>query len=666
MTVTNRNAAVPHVPSGADALGEVEAALFQSEALYQTFLEQSPIGLAHLDAAGVVTFENHRLRAITGEDPDAAWIGRPVAEIGGLDTRLPGLVDRMLGGDGPLGETEVAFVRSDGATRTLLVHGAPIQHPEEGTVGGVLMVSDVTAERARAEKLRLLSRYDEAEPLLHHAAISQPSGHDFLRDAARILGETAGADRAVVLFCDEASGTYTEEARWSSEASPAALPLRRAAECHEVGVLAETVGAADVVALPFDAEGDRAGLLLLVHDAEPAGRWTDTERHALARLGTLVETLWAWMRAEARYRQVVASIEDALFSLGFGPDGERVYAFLSEQVEALTGYSAADLLAGDTRWRAHVVHPDDRAAVEAHDRALRDGRESRLVYRIRTAGGRVRWLRESASPHRDRAGRTAAAGILSDVTEARETEAALARTRQDADSANRVKATFLSMMSHELRTPLGAIRGFAEVLVEEVAALERPSPEVTEFATTIRDSADEVLRLVNDIFDLANLQSGRVLVECRPVPLHPVIEAAARKHASLFAERGLGVVLDLDAAAPVVLGEAGRIAEVLEQLLSNAAKFTDAGHVRLATEVCGDGVRLRVEDTGIGVAPDYVGEMFEPFSQGDNRLNRDYGGSGLGLALVKRLVEAMNGTVAATSVQGAGTAVEITLPRADA
>ncbi|MEM1043402.1 MAG: ATP-binding protein [Bacteroidota bacterium] len=686
MDVTNRNAALPQPPTGEsaqEALGEVEYALFQSEALYQTFLEQSPIGLAHLDAEGVVTFENHQLRAITGEDPEAAWIGQRIAEVGGLDPSLAGLVDQMLADGQPLGGSDLPFRRHDGAERVLRIHGTPIQHPEHGTVGAVLTVSDITAERARDEELALLRRYDEAEPELHHAARSQSSPADFLEEAAGILGATTRSDHAAVLLFDDTRGVYLETARWNRRANDQATPPLRLdaqllpvvagsplAYAHtELGAprlrhFLAAVGACEAVALPFHAVEAQGGVLLMLRDTE-GERWTRTESAALGRLGVLVQTLWAGLCAEARYRRIVASIEDCLFSFWFGPDGERTYSFLSDQVETITGYRAGAVLDGACSWRGTLVHPDDRTAFARHNRTLRAEHESRLVYRVQTAGGSVRWLRESATPRRDHAGRLVVAGVLSDVTEARETEADLIRTKQDAASATRVKSSFLSMMSHEIRTPLGAINGFADLLLEEVAELDDPPPVVAEFATTIREGSRKVLRLINDIFDLATLQSGRVDVEHNPVALHPVVEAAVRQHTPALADRDLDLVLDLDPADPVVLGDAGRLGSVLEQLLSNAAKFTDEGRVRVATESAPDAVHLRVEDTGIGVAPDYVADMFEPFSQGDNRLNRDYDGSGLGLALAKRLIEAMDGTITVESTQGEGTAFEITLPRAD-
>ena len=132
-----------------------------------------------------------------------------------------------------------------------------------------------------------------------------------------------------------------------------------------------------------------------------------------------------------------------------------------------------------------------------------------------------------------------------------------------------------------------------------------------------------------------------------------------------FAEKGLALDLDLAADEPIVLGDAQRIEQIVEQLVSNALKFTEAGRVRIASTTEAGTVRLTVEDTGIGIADDYLAELFVPFSQEDNRLNREYAGSGLGLAIVKRLAEAMDGRIEVESAKGEGTRFSLTLPRAD-
>lgn len=658
----------------------VEAALLQNEVLYQSFLEQSPVGVLHLDADGVVTFENHRLRLMTGgEGPEATWLGRRLHEVLGLEESLPALVEQLLQEGTPIEEAAISFIRAGGERRHLLVHGTPIRHPDGGIVGGSLMLLDVTAAREREEELRLRNRYEEAEAALRNAALSHASGHAFLDEAARVLGETAGADHVYVLLPAEEADAYEEETRWAREPERSLVPLRlgpdealglakgaafyarRGLRSAAAQALLEATGASEVLALPFGTEAERQGALLLVRrDASDAG-WRPVEHRAIARLGDLFEVLWGWLQVEARYRQVVTTVEDSLFSLTFGPSGERQFTFVTRQVEALTGYAPGDLLSGAVAWGERVVHEEDRAAFAQHERTLREGRESRLMYRIRPRGGAVRWLRESATPSRDPGGRITVAGILSDVTEAKEAEVSLIRAMEEAEAANRVKSSFLATMSHELRTPLGAINGFADLLAEEVSALETPAPEIVEFAGVIQANAKKVLRLVNDLFDLASLQSGRITLERAPVALHPILERVAAIHRPALEARGLTLDLRLTPAEAVVSGDARRIEQVLEHLLSNAEKFTEEGGVSVETEVDERAVRVRVCDTGIGIGEEYLGQLFTPFTQEDNRLNREYEGSGLGLALVKRLVESMGGAIRAESEKGAGACFEVTL-----
>lgn len=662
---------------------EVEAALMQNETLYQIFLEQSPVGVVHLDREGLVTFENHRLRMMTGEDADDAWIGRPLATIDRLDERLHPFVRTMLNEGEAFDEAPFVFVRQDEERRYLRVHGSPIRHPEAGIVGGALMLFDTTSEREREEELRVFRRYDQAEPPLRNAALTLASSHSFLDEAARIIGETSRADQVFVLLPDEDADAYAEEIRWTREPERSLVPLRLDVEAWpdlgsgrviyareeltspEARALLDAIGGHEAVALPFVTESEQIGMLLLGRTGEAPERWSPIERRALSRLSALFETLWSWLRAEARYRQVVTTIEDGLFSFTFGRKGEREYSLATRQIEELAGHSVEALLEGRLDWLADVVHDEDRPAIEEHERALRDGRESRLVYRVLTPDGDVRWLRESATPARDRAGRMVVAGVLSDVTEAKAAEGDLVRAKQDAEAANRMKSTFLATMSHEIRTPLGAINGFAELLQEEIKELSDAPPEILEFTDAIRSSTKKVLRLVNDLFDLSRLQTGRLSVDHAPVPFHPIIARVASLAEPKCTERGLDLRLDLADSEPLVLGDAQRIEQTVEQLISNALKFTETGHIRLVTHIDADAVRLCVEDTGVGIDPEYRAELFVPFSQEDNRLNRDYEGSGLGLAIVHRLVEAMDGTLDVESVKGEGSTFTITLPRAD-
>lgn len=686
---SNRAAEITAVLLDVTEHDEVASALLQSEALYQTFLEQSPVGILHLDCEGIVTFENYRLRTMTGEEADAAWIGRPLGDVSGLDPRLAELATEMLEQGRSFGENDLTFVGSDGQVRTFVVHGAPIRHPDQGIVGGALMVFDVTLERERERELRTRRRYDSAEASLRNAALTLATEHAFLDKAATLLGETAAADHVFVLLPAEELGAYEEEVRWAREPERSLVPLRLDAAVWptadslegmfyaRAGRFPKTVAgqaaeelltglqAAEALIIPFIRGAGRHGLLLLARNAA-SGQWSSTERQALTQLGALFETLCGWMRAEERYRQVVTTIEDSLFAFSFGNEGQRSYSFVTRQVEALTGYPPDALLSGDVVWDSGVVHDDDRAAVEAHNLALREGRESRLLYRVRRCDGVVRWLRESATPGRDPAGRLVVAGILSDVTDQKEVEASLVRAKQDAEAANRMKSSFLATMSHELRTPLGAIKGFAELLEEEVQALGDPPDEVLEFAGVIRANAGKVLRLVSDLLDLAKLQTDRLTLDPSPVPLHPLLARSVSRYEQETAGGEVTLTADFEEGGPIVLADARRLEQVMDVLVSNAVKFTESGTITVEAVTQPETVVVRVSDTGIGIAPDYLPHVFEPLSQEDNRLNRDYEGSGLGLALAQRLMTAMQGTIEVDSEKGAGTTFTITLPRADA
>ena len=648
-------------------------------ALCQAFLEQSPVGVVHLDAEGVVTFENHRARRITGEDD--GWLGRRLAEIEGLDG-VGKRVRRMLRDGTPFEQPDARYARSDGARLHLRIVGSPIHDPEVGRVGGVLMLLDETAEREHAEALRLRARYDDAEPALRNAALTSPDGLAFLERSVALLGRTAGADRARALLGVD-GGPLVSITLWTGrtadlpepiELDPAAWPALAAGRPVVVGpeggaeacALLRAAACSGAVLVPFRDDAERVGAFLLERlDADRA--WSRAEARALGRLASLFETLWAWTGAEARFRQTVADLEDGLFSFAYDLDGRRRYAFVTPQFEALTGCAADALIGADApavEW-PDLVHEEDRAAFEAHEAALRAGDPSRLVYRLRRpSDGVVRWLRESATPGRSPSGRPVVGGLVSDVTEQQRAEAALVAAKQAAERASEAKTAFMAMMSHEIRSPLGAVRGFAEMLEEEVreaaaSGTDLP-PTIGEFAGIIAENTRRALHLVHHLFDLSRLETGTLDLRRVPVALHPAVERVLLRYRSEAEAKALDLRFVPADGDPVVLGDPDRVEEVVAHLVSNAVKFTEAGGVTVTTAVEGDAVRLVVEDTGIGIAEAYLGRLFEPFTQEDFRLNRAYGGSGLGLAITKRLLDGMGGAIRAESEKGRGSRFEVT------
>jgi signal transduction histidine kinase/CheY-like chemotaxis protein len=233
--------------------------------------------------------------------------------------------------------------------------------------------------------------------------------------------------------------------------------------------------------------------------------------------------------------------------------------------------------------------------------------------------------------------------------------AAEAAATQAARAADRAKSEFLAMMSHEIRTPLNGILGSAELLSES-----RLTPSQRDLVATVTTSGELLLSIVNDVLDFAKVESGRMELDSvafRPADtIRNVVEVSRATAQAKLLSLTLELAPDLPA---VVVGDPGRLSQVLGNLVNNAVKFTAAGEVRVRASAEPDGangtiLRVSVQDTGIGIAPDVQATLFQAFVQADSSTTRRFGGTGLGLAISKRLVELMGGEIGVESVAGLG------------
>jgi PAS domain S-box-containing protein len=256
--------------------------------------------------------------------------------------------------------------------------------------------------------------------------------------------------------------------------------------------------------------------------------------------------------------------------------------------------------------------------------------------------------------------------IVEDVSERVATEREMRRqieaaetARSVAEEAVRVKDEFLATLSHEIRTPLHAVLGWTKILLGR-----QVDPAMLTRALQVIDrNAVAQTRLIDDMLDMARIMSGKLRLEMQPVDLANIAISAIDVVSPAATAKGISLLTRIDTAEPWMMGDADRMQQIVWNLLSNAVKFTDSGgRVTLGITREGDVLRLWVEDTGRGISAQFLPQMFERFRQADSSSSRRHGGLGLGLSLVRQLVELHGGQVSATSVEGQGSTFTVTFP----
>ncbi|HRD99222.1 MAG TPA: ATP-binding protein, partial [Rubrivivax sp.] len=229
----------------------------------------------------------------------------------------------------------------------------------------------------------------------------------------------------------------------------------------------------------------------------------------------------------------------------------------------------------------------------------------------------------------------------------------LALDRAVAEAANRAKGEFLAIVSHEIRTPINAVLGIGDLLAETPLNEEQRS-----HLAVLRRAGDNLSALINDLLDLARIDAGRLELDPAPFELRPVLDQQLAVVFVSAISKGLQLHLDVAADVPdCVMGDRKRLAQALLNLLGNAVKFTQQGSVTLAVRRepgQAEVLRFQVRDTGMGIAPERCESIFEPFTQADGSVTRNYGGSGLGLTITRRLVNLMGGDIELVSALGEG------------
>jgi len=617
-----------------------------SEQMFRELSESCPIGIFHTDAQGKCIYTNPQWQAIYGMSLEES-LGDGWARGLHPDDRAEAFrIWEAVTTTGRPFDHAFRVLRPDQSVVHVRVRGRAITLPDGSTGGYVGSVVDISDEvEARRQLL---------------------ASNDFLARAEQIAG--VGAWR---------TNLVTREIQWTNQTrliyelpadyEPRGDEHRRYFSAEAQETIRRTMLACMESGEPWDVQlpmTTARGRQIWVRSI---GQFERRDGKPYALVGALQDVTESHVaraaleRSEERLHRALEGSGLALWDLDV--PAETIY--LSEQWSVMLGGEAKEMRSTADAL-LELVPAEDLPRIQQALAPVLQGASPRYVvqHRVRRNDGSLLWIHsEGRVAESDADGvPVRMVGTNRDITQSRQAEEELRVARDAADAANRAKSHFLATMSHEIRTPLNGIIGMTKLMLDEPL-----TPELRRHADLIDRSAHSLQSLVNDILDVSKIEAGQMEIERVPFDLHELIEDLATLYRLRATEKSLLFRVRLDPQVPQhVLADPTRLRQVLVNLLGNALKFTSTGWIGLDVKAVREAAAFVVEfcvaDTGVGIPQEVQPQLFTRFMQGDSSTSRKFGGSGLGLSIVRQLVSLMGGTVAVSSAPGRGSRFTVTLP----
>ncbi len=680
MSPTETASGKPPPPASSTVAGQTEESIVKADALQSAIFNSANFSSIATDAKGVIQIFNvgaERMLGYTATEVintiTPADISDPqelIARAQALSTELetsitPGFEALVFKASRGIEDIyELTYIRKDGTRFPALVSVTALRDAQDAIIGYLLIGTDNTARKEAEEALLQAGA-------LQNAIFNSANFSSIATDAKGVIQIfNVGAERMLGYTAAEVMNKITP----ADISDPQELIARAEELSVELGtkitpgfealVFKASRGIEDIYELTYirkdgtrfpalvsvtalrDAQDAIIGYLLIGTDNTARKQVEEEQKQSDQRL-----------RDQQFYtRSLIESNIDALMTT----DPAGIITDVNKQMEALTGSTRDELIGAPfkdcftdpNRAEAgikRVLNEKSLTDYELTARA-RDGKQTVVSYNATTFYDRNRTLQGVFAAARD-------------VTESKRVEQELHQARAVAESASRTKSDFLASMSHEIRTPMNAIMGIADLLAKTSL-----SPEQDKYVQIFRRSGDNLLNLINDILDLSKVEASQLDLERTGFSLSDHLEKVIEMVAPRAHEKNLTLACEI---APNVrnylVGDPTRLRQVLLNLLGNAIKFTETGHVALQVELDEDSsvpaaLRFTVTDTGIGIADEKLASVFERFTQADSSTTRRFGGSGLGLTISKRLVELMGGRIWVSSTVDQGSAFAFAVP----
>ncbi len=634
--------------------------------LFQTLFQQAPLGIALVDDQGYFKQINPAYAKMLGRTPENLT-GMDWMSVTHPDDRQPNIkeVARIDARQSNRINMEKRYLQPDGVVVWARLLIAPIIMAGKQNIH-VTIAEDITAQKQLQDEL--IKSNLELQAIFDSVDV----GLAYIKDRT-------------VVRCNNRLGALLGHQRGELVGKPTRIWFKNDEDYQQVGNLLNTrvaLGEKFLIDLETPRKDGTTFMGRLI------GHALDKQNPSLGHIGILQDITEQW-QAKENLRQANNSVAQA----------NKVLAKQNSQLHRLAqqitlakeaagiGIWTLDIASGQFQWDRQMyklygltqedqdieldyafwksfVHPDDlvkkeAAAQKALDQAWGLDEAIDQVFRITLRDGTIRYLNSRSSLEHNTAGQpTRRIGINMDVTHYFEQQQALQAAKELAEASNRAKSSFLANMSHEIRTPMNAIINLSELVLDsELTAPQR------DYLSNVQDASKHLLAIINDILDYSKIEAGYLPIESSPLCLSTVIDRTANLFRSPIAQKNLAwSVAVAEEVPPQLLGDSLRLGQVLNNLIGNAIKFTSHGGIRLtvgllpppepdATSVW---LLFSVTDTGIGIVPELLPLLFQPFTQADESITRRFGGTGLGLSIAKRLVRLMGGDLTVSSQPGQG------------
>ncbi len=613
----------------------------QSESRLRAIADTAVDGMVMIDAQGRVQSFNAAAERILGWRPDEV-VGQNVSMLmpepdrSRHDTYLQRYLQGQGGGVVGANSREVLALRPDGNTVPIRIAVGRV--PLDGEPVFVGFISDLTQRRAMEQELkaseqRLRSLIGNIPGVTFRCRYDADWTMLFISDAVTALTGWLPQDFL------QGRVNFTQ----------LTLP-------EEVDRLWNEVSAAIEEHRPYHVEfglRDREGCLRWVSES---GRPVVGDDGQVQWIDGVIMDMTAFKERNAEFESTVRAINRALAVVEFDMQGRVLHA--NDNFLSLMGYGLQEIVGQHHRMFCEPAYAQTEAYAQFWQQ-LRSGQLDGGEYQRLGKDGRRIWIQATYNPIFDAQGQPfKVVKFATDLTQRRAMEQELRTAKERAEQAAAARSTFLANMSHEIRTPMNAIIGFTEALLDTPMDAQQ-----RRHLGTVQHAARSMLRLLNDILDTAKLEKGAVELEIADFSLQEVCDqilASLRIHAG---KKGLALqCMTDDRVPPYLRGDALRLQQVLLNLLGNALKFTERGHVLLRLDYHDGTLVMEVEDTGIGIAAQHLERIFDPFAQADASTTRQFGGTGLGTTISRQLVELMGGSISVRSTLGVGTTFTVCVP----